>query len=110
MLHDIDCSIPKKRSAKKIEKAEKERDDAKMKANKAVEAANKAKRKWDTAKDAYEATNAKRMRVNEAQMPGGQEGSDEETAKGSKEKKRTTADSGIGQVDQGKTKKAKKSK
>jgi hypothetical protein len=103
-------AIEKKKSAEKIEKAKKERDDAKINANNAVEAANKAKRKWVTAKDAYEATTAKSMRVNEAQMPGGQEGSDEETAKGSKGKKRTPADSGIVQVDEGKPKKAKKSK
>jgi hypothetical protein len=43
-------------------------------------------------------------------MPGGQERSDGETANDSKGKKRTPADSDIEQVDQGKTKKAKKSK
>jgi hypothetical protein len=103
-------AVEKKKSESNIEKAKKERDDAKINANKAVKAANEAKRKWDTVKDAYEATNAKSMRVKEAQMPGGQERSDGETANDSKGKKRTPADSDIEQVDQGKTKKAKKSK
>jgi hypothetical protein len=61
-------------------------------------------------KDAYEATNAKSMRVKEAQMPGGQERSDGETANDSKGKKRTPADSGIVKADESKPKKAKKSK
>ena len=102
-------AVEKKKSEAKIEKAKKERKDAKINANNAVEAANKAKKEWDAVK-MYEATTAKSMRVDEAKMPGGQEGSDEETAKGSKGKKRTPADSGIVKADESKPKKAKKSK